>query len=202
MNKKKIKNGSFLMFAGLLLVAAALALVLYNSWDARRAQTASAAVAEQLDAAIAGEQAAQATDGNLLEEMPTEEIDGYSYIGILDLPTLGLHLPVMENWDEQRLKISPCRYAGSYLMDDMVICAHNYAKHFSSVKWIDIGADVYFTTVTGEVYHYQVSNRETLAATAVETMVDQEGEDWDLTLFTCNTGGQTRCAVRCMRVRS
>ena len=25
--------------------------------------------------------------------------------------------------------------------------------------------------------------------------------EWDLTLFTCNTGGQTRCAVRCSRVR-
>ena len=52
--------------------------------------------------------------------MPTKMIDGDEYIGILEIPSLGITLPVMA--------------------------------------------------------------------------------DWDLTLFTCNAGGQTRCAVRCSRI--
>ena len=34
-------------------------------------------------------------------------------------------------------------------------------------------------------------------------MVSKENTElgsWDLTLFTCYVGGQTRCAVRCVRV--
>ena len=200
-DKKKNKKGTLLMYVGLLLIAAALVLVLYNVWDANRAEKASKAIVDKLEAEIPDGQPDQLNYSDFNKEMPTKEIDGYDYIGILDLPTLGLHLPVMASWDYDRLSISPCRYTGSYYLDDMVICAHNYVKHFSPIKWIDIGADVYFTTVEGVVYHYQVSNRETLPATAVEDMIDQTKEDWDLTLFTCNTGGKTRCAVRCSRVR-
>ncbi len=130
--------------------------------------------------------------------MPTVEIDGYLYIGVLEIPKSDLTLPVMYEWDYDRLKISPCRFSGSYFTNDLVICAHNYARHFSPIKWLDIGEDVYFSTVDGNVYHYTVSNRETVQPTDVKQMIDRGEENWDLTLFTCNTGGQTRCAVRCM----
>lgn len=199
--KKRNTKGTLLISVGLLLIAAALVLVLYNAWDAKRAEKASTAIVEKLEAVISDQQSNQLDDSYLNKEMPTKEIDGYLYIGILDIPSLGLHLPVMASWDYDRLSISPCRYTGSYYLDDMVICAHNYIKYFSPIKHIDIGTDVYFTTVEDVVYHYQVSNRETLKPTAVEEMVGQTKEDWDLTLFTCNTGGQTRCAVRCSRVR-
>lgn len=200
-NKKKNAKGTLLICVGLLLIAAALILVVYNVWDAKRAEKASADIAEKLEAVIPDQPSVQTEYADFNKEMPTKEIDGYAYIGILNIPSLGLYLPVMASWDYERLSISPCRYTGSYYLDNMVICAHNYIKHFSPIKWIDIGEDVYFTTVEGVVYHYQVSNRETLQPTAVEEMVEQTKEDWDLTLFTCNTGGQTRCAVRCSRVR-
>ncbi len=132
--------------------------------------------------------------------MPTVELDGSLYIGILEIPSLSLSLPVMENWDYDKLKIAPCRYSGSYYMNDLVICGHNYAKHFASLLHISIGADVYFTNMDGQVIHYVVTNRETVWPTQVDVMIDNTLEGWDLTLFTCYTGGQTRCAVRCTRV--
>ena len=83
--------------------------------------------------------------------------------------------------------------------DDLVLCAHNYrTRHFYPIRWVEMGADVYFTTANGTVYHYVVSNREMLKPTEVEKMLVPG--DWDLTLFTCNTGGTTRCAIRCTRV--
>ena len=136
--------------------------------------------------------------------MPTETVNGYAYIGILDIPSVGVHLPVMHDWDMERLKISACRYTGSYYEDDLVICGHNYAKTFSPIRWTAIGAEVTFTTVDGTVIPYKVSNIETIQPTAVSEMVfnDKNSDSektWDLTLFTCNVGGQTRCAVRCIR---
>ena len=36
--------------------------------------------------------------------------------------------------------------------------------------------------------------------TQIEKMITATDEnDWDLTLFTCTTGGNARCAVRCVR---
>ena len=44
---------------------------------------------------------------------------------------------------------------------------------------------------------------ETLQPTQIEEMVGKaDGDDWDLTLFTCTTGGSARCAVRCTRVET
>ena len=46
-------------------------------------------------------------------EMPVEEIEGNGYIGLLEIPALGLSLPVMSEWSYPNLKLAPCRYSGS-----------------------------------------------------------------------------------------
>ena len=145
--------------------------------------------------------------GTPYRDMPAEDVEEYYYIGFLEIPSIDLSLPVMESWDYNRLRISPCRYSGSYYTDDLVICAHNYYRHFTPVKDdLGMGEDVYFTNVLGESIHYRTVNKETIQPTDIEAMVindrNNDGQDeWDLTLFTCNLGGQTRAAIRCQRVR-
>ena len=216
--KKRKRKGTLLIILGLLLILGGGGLAAYNVWDAYRAGQEAESILEELE-----DDMEQETDGTpsalaappraaftkeTAPAMPLQTIDGYDYIGILEIPDQGIRLPVMNTWDYTRLKVSPCRYSGSYFTDDLVICAHNYASHFSPIKWIGPGTDIYFITVDQVVYHYTVSNRETVQPTAVEEMIQNENNSgffgvnakWDLTLFTCNTGGQTRCAVRCDRV--
>ena len=204
---KKTK-GNLLITLGILLIAAAVGLAGYNLWDASRAQKAAEEITGQLISEIEskvedGKTAAPYIDPNT--PMPVEVIDGYEYIGVLEIPSEGLSLPVMKEWDYTRLKISPCRFTGSYYSDDLVICAHNYMKHLGPLLQIGIGEDIYFTNVDGLSIRYIVTNRETVEPTAVEQMIENTSNsetsllDWDLTLFTCNLGGQTRCAVRCSR---
>ena len=194
------------------MLLGAVGLVAYNFWDANRAKEAAEQISEQLIEKIdenvkSEETAAPAPYMDPNTPMPVELIDGYEYIGILEIPSEELSLPVMAEWDYDRLKISPCRFVGSYYTDDLVICAHNYDLHLGRLLSIDIGVDVYFTNVEGLTIHYIVTNRETVEPTAVEQMIENTGNsetsllDWDLTLFTCNLGGQTRCAVRCSRVK-
>lgn len=187
---------------GVLLVAAAVAFAAYNIWDSWRAGEASDAVVSQLE--VSDDTPANASTWDRDATMPTVTIDGRTYIGVLSVPALGLELPVMSDWSYENLRVSPCRYSGSYFADDLVICGHNYARHFSPLRNVAIGTDVYLTNPEGMRIHYIVSNRETVAPTAIERMVDNDQNstspaDWDMTLFTCNLGGQTRCAVRCLR---
>ena len=112
-------------------------------------------------------------------------------------------LPVMSEWSYPGLKIAPGRYAGSVFTDDLVICGHNYARHFSPVKRLAVGTTVQFVDMDGREWDYTVSKVETLQPTQIEEMVGKaDGDDWDLTLFTCTTGGSARCAVRCTRVET
>ena len=173
-NNRRSVFGNILIILGLLLIAASIGLTVYNLWDAERAAQESNAIADILikeigDDFVDGITVLPYTDANT--PMPTKMIDGYEYIGILEIPSESLTLPVMSKWDYDRLKIAPCRFTGSYYSNDLVICGHNYSKHFSPIKWMDIGEDIYFINVEGLTIHYIVVNRETLQPTDVDLMV-------------------------------
>ena len=132
-----------------------------------------------------------------IPEMPTMEIDGQTYIGYLELPTIGLTLPVMSDWSYPQLRIAPCRYWGSVYDNSMVVMAHNYDRHFGRIATLELGDPVQFVCADGEIFSYVVSGHETLRPRAVEEMLDSAS---DLTLFTCTYGGRTRVTVRLSRV--
>ena len=202
----RTKAGIFCMLLGAALLAAALLLFSGNRSEASEAAAASEAVLPRVEAAIAERTGAAGEDGAeepaalpdpYDPEMTVVEIDGYGYVGYLSIPALGLELPVMAEWDYGRLKIAPCRYTGSTKTDDLVIAAHNYARHFGALQTLQPGDAVWFTDMDGVVTAYEVAAVEVLQPTAVEEMTAGE---YDLTLFTCTYGGRSRVTVRCDRV--
>lgn len=200
------KIGKICMILGALLILGALGLLAYNEWDASRADKASQEALGKLEETL-NETIEEKADSEVIQpeldpeqEMTVTDIDGWGYIGCLSIPSIGLELPVMSEWSYAGLKIAPGRYSGSTYADNMVVCAHNYAKHFSPIKWLALGSEVYFTDMDGQRWSYEVSNVETIQPTDIDKMITASDEDaWDLTLFTCTTGGSARCAVRCVR---
>ncbi len=132
--------------------------------------------------------------------MPTVEVDGHLYVGFLDIPAIKRTLPVMDTWSYPNLKIAPNRFVGTVYAHDMIICAHNYDRHFGLIKTLKEGDEVTFTDVYGDRFTYEVSEVTILQPTDVDEMTDPD--DWDLTLFTCTIGGATRVTVRCVMTGS
>lgn len=189
------KKAKVLIVAGLLLICAALGLAAFNLWSESNAGKASDDVLAQMEGLFPTRSDAvpdYVLDPNMA--MPTFSIDGADYIGIVQIPSLGLQLPVAADWSYPQLRTSPCRYSGSAYLDDLVICGHNYSSHFGSLKYLDAGTEVIFTDADGNVFIYEVCLVETMQPTAVAEMTSGQ---WDLTLFTCTIGGQSRVTVRC-----
>lgn len=199
----KADRGTAWINVGLLLIAAALFLSAYNEVASREARDSAQQVIAQLCETLPTETAAGAEETEapsvpeyLLDadrEMPVQTINGQDYIGVLSIPSLELELPVISQWDYPSLKVAPCRYSGSLYQDNLIICAHNYASHFGKLKNLQLGDTVLFTDMDENVVTFQMVERETLAPTDVEGM---KSGDWDLTLFTCTVGGQTRVTIR------
>ena len=195
------RRGSTCILIGVLLLIGALGLTAYNLWDENRAGVAAAGAAHALRAqtppAVPPEDPEYVIPDYLIDPraaMPTAEVEGYDYIGVLSIPALGLELPVMDSWSYPQLKLSPCRYEGSAYTGDLIIAAHNYQRHFGRLKTLQAGDTVVFTDAAGSVFTYAVSGIEQLLPSQGKEM--REG-DWDLTLFTCTVGGQQRVTVRC-----
>ena len=140
------------------------------------------------------EEAIQSAEDYTMTEVT---IDGHSYIGYLTIPALNLELPIMADWDYDKLQIAPCRYSGTLKGGDLVLMAHNYEKHFGKLSKLSEGDSVIFTDMDGIVTQYEVIARDVLNPTAVEEMT---AGDFDLTLFTCTYGGQSRVTVYCDRI--
>lgn len=186
------KRGKICTGIGWLLLAAALFLAVYNLWSDVKAGKTADTVLEQLMPEIEEE---ESYIPNSEMDMPEKEIDGQKYIGVLQIPALSLELPIISEWSYPNLKIAPCRYTGSAYQNNLVIAAHNYSSHFGRLKNLSPGDEVTFTDVDGNVFRYEVAELETLSPFSIEEMTDS---DWDLTLFTCTVGGQSRVTLRCM----
>ena len=199
------KKGLGMISVGLLLITAALLIVLYNRIDDYLAGQDSKYYEEMLVDRMKDYVPEPEEEGNpFLEdetkEMPTIIMDGNEYIGILIVPEYNLSLPVMKDWDYTKLKTAPCRFTGSYFTNDLVICGHNYPSHFSNMKWIPLGSEIDFLAVDGTVYVYEVANIEIVDGNDMAGMISDPEETWDMTLFTCTTGGRARSAVRCTQI--
>ncbi|MBP3196262.1 MAG: sortase [Butyrivibrio sp.] len=127
-------------------------------------------------------------------DMPVADVDGRSFIGTVEIPSLGLLLPIQSEWATDNAKVSVCRYKGSVYENDLIIAGHNYTEHFGRLNELNSGDEVIVTDMNGKSFYFIVSNIETLGAYDVEEM--EKGE-WDLTLFTCTIGGANRVTVRC-----
>ncbi len=188
------------MALGALLLVGALALTCFNIFDEMRADKQSEQTASILQGIIpgygtlgGGYSAATAT------EMQSVQIDGQDYIGVLDIPSLDLSLPILKNWDYSLLRLAPCCYEGSILDNSMIIAGHNYRRHFGMLSQLQAGDSIVFTDTVGSIYTYKVVGLETLNGNDALKM--EEG-NWDLTLFTCTLDGNNRVTVRCERVIS
>lgn len=197
------KRGIVPIALGVLLLLMALGLTGYNLLEDSRA-SASAEHAFRALRVQTPDPSAEETPDYILPvyqvapeiEMPVTTVEEYDYIGYLEIPALGLDLPVMDSWSYPQLKLSPCRYEGSAYTDDLIIAAHNYQRHFGRLKNLSPGDAVYFTDAEGNRFAYEVAALEQLRPNQGREM---RAGDWDLTLFTCTVGGQQRVTVRCLR---
>lgn len=209
-------KGILFYLIGSLLIFAALGLCCYNLWSDYEASVSANSVVLQLkehsDREVENISIEPFQDSSNTElapilypdyilypemEMPVEIVEGNEYIGILEIPTQTLSLPVMSQWSYDGLKLSPCRYSGSAYSHDLIIVAHNYSSHFGHLKDLSCDDIILFYDADGNMFQYKVIGFETLAASDVEGM---KAGDWDLTLFTCSAGGTNRLAIRCILV--
>lgn len=200
------KKGLILITLGILLLLGAVGLAGYNIWDENRAAESVENILRQMDTLIPKPGEVELPEGMIPDyllapkmEMPTVEVEENKYIGYITIPAIGIDLPVMGEWSYPNLKIAPCRYAGSAYMDDLVICAHNYAHHFGGLSQLSIGDRVEFTDVDGNLFEYSVAEKEQLNPDEAARMLSG---GWDLSLFTCTLGGQYRVTIRCERVET
>lgn len=105
------KAGIAIMAAGAVLIISALLLFVHNRQEdaqaGRRPRACSRASRRSSRRRLSGSRrrvpGVSPSPAPVDPTMPTVTIDGYDYIGYVEVPVLGLKLPVMAEWDYDRL---------------------------------------------------------------------------------------------------
>lgn len=197
--KIKTKVGKVVILLGVIFVLYSTVLFVQNQLDEKNARTYSADVVtqitEQMTQQIDSEMEADSQVGeqeenieNLMQGVETITIDGNQYMGVLEIPSLDLILPVQDEWSYEKLRNTPCVYQE----EPLIIAAHNYDAHFGRIKNLVIGDSVIFTDTNNAVQYYEVIEIEMLDETDVW---DMKNTEYELTLFTCNYNDNTQRVV-------
>ena len=68
------------------------------------------------------------------EKKTAINIKGYNYIGVIYIPSLdNLAIPVLENYTQENLKVSICKYSGGIEEGNFTIAGHNYKTSFGKL---------------------------------------------------------------------
>lgn len=195
MRINEFKNKYFVI--GYIFFFLAVLLIFYNIYEDYSAREKSSEVIDEIE----NKTNRYLDDADVYRNlngipMPAVKIGKYNYIGELSIEKLNTRLPVMEEWDYDRLKISPCKYRGSIYDKNMVIAGHNYKSHFGKLYTLNKGDRVEFLDVNKNIFNFEVINIEKLDPTNIELFINNENAEWDLTLFTCTLSGKERTVIR------
>ena len=182
-------------FTGIFCLVLALIISVNNLIDDRISINSQNKLIEAYDNQIVDESLLEVPDYVLNPDMdmPEVDVDGLSCIGILEVSSLDLRLPILGDWSDELLKKAPCRYSGSVYTNNMVIAGHNSRAQFNKLNKLKEGDLIVFTDVVGNVFEYYVSAIEVLDGDDVDGMLN----GWPLTLFMCTYDNLSRYTIRC-----
>lgn len=197
-NRKKKKSGKkpkvFLTLVGVLIIFSSGGVMGYNIWDSSRADN----IAEQTTLTLYEQienYEEHYEEADIANAPQLIKMDNELYVGILRIPSLAVELPINNEWNDERLKASPCRYTGD-ITGSMIVCAHNYKTHFGEISTLSQGDKLVITDATGNEHWYTVELITTIKGTDIDAMVNNP---YDLTLFTCTLDRMNRITVRCAK---
>ncbi len=159
---------------------------------------AASGILSEVQSPESGDETAQTSESAAsTQSMLVRMIAGQDYIGIVEIPALSLELPIINELDDAKLKIAPCRFMGSAYLGDFIISGHSYKNHFRYIRKLVPGDQIIFTDMGGTRFVYEVTSYEVIGGEDVERMLSGE---WDMTLFTCTYNSTSRHTVRCRLV--
>lgn len=189
-----MRNKIFILI-GLLLIIVAFCLTINNIKNNEKAEKESEKIVKEITEKISQKMTENNNEENT-SKSTNIKIGDEEYIGLIKIEKIDLILPIIDNWDYNKLSKAPCRYSGS-IDNKLIICAHNYPSQFGELKKLEEGDIITITDINGINHNYKVGKKENIYYKNIEEM---KNTDWDLSLFTCTVGGKARLTIRCQKI--
>lgn len=134
-----------------------------------------------------------------------EHQDGYNIIAKLEIPKINLKTNVLEEYSDNSLLISVCKFWGCEPNDlgNFCIAGHNYYKRknmFYHIKELDNGDKIFLTDNACRTIEYEVYNVSKVSPYDVECLSQETNGKREITLITCTSDSKKRIIVKAREI--
>ena len=182
-----MKKAKFFYIAGVVLIAASIALLITDKKQTTAMQTQTKQVVSQLQNIIPSRSAAIAGQYTVAD-MPVYEIDGVDYCALLEIASVSARLPIADSWNNA--DTATARFDGSIYDDSMIIGGQN----LGFVTQLDIGDKVTVVDMLGGEFNYTVDKIERANDVDMEKLSSTEHQ---LDIFAYIAKEKKYVVVRC-----
>lgn len=199
--KSKIKNNlKIQLYFSVLLIAFIIGTFIYKSINISKQEKYSKQILENYNIIrIYSNLSYSNTENNtsIIENNATSEKE--NILGTINIPKLNIQYPVFPNFDNELLKISPCRFFGPNLGENGNICiaGHNYDnnKFFSNISSLNINDEILLTNNLNKVSCYYVKKIYEVKPDDLSPIYSYDDNKKQLTLVTCNNKNNNRIII-------
>lgn len=178
---------------GCLLILGSMGILLFSQFRAKKAQEDAAKITEKI-CAILPPRSVGVMDTYTCTEMPVLQIDGRDFVGLVEIPTFGVTLPIYNAWDAAKTTDYPCRFCGTVYDGSLVIGGADQQGQFDFLDRIELGNVIKVVDMTGGEYEYTVTRVDRSKTAEADILID---DSCDLTLFVRDTYSLDYLIVRC-----
>ena len=182
-----------LRLLGLALILTAVGILAVQQIQNIMARKANGQLAEMITA-----QLPERTTGSPADysdaQMPVLQVDGADYVCLMEVPELGVLLPVRNDWDTKDLAHGPCRFWGSIYDGSFVLGGSYLEGQFDFCSRLDVGQRIVIRDMLGAEFRCSVSRIDRSGSAEFEDLSDEE---YPLTLFVREKYESRYIVVRC-----
>ena len=121
-------------------------------------------------------------------------------IGSIEIPKINIKYPIISNTTDELLKISPCRFYGSYpnQIGNLCIAAHNYDdnRFFSNLYKLDMGDTIKIHDLNNVIINYYVYDKFEIKSNNTDCTSQNTKGKREITLVTCNNINKNRIVIK------
>ena len=121
-------------------------------------------------------------------------------IGIIEIAKINVNYPIFSNYNDELLKISPCRFYGPLpgKNGNLCIAGHNYDndKFFSKISTLNKNDEIIIYNSSNKKFSYYVSDVYEVNPNDLSPVYSYDTNSKWLTLITCNNFNNNRIVVK------
>lgn len=129
-----------------------------------------------------------------------ENMENSHIIGIIEIPKINIYYPVFSMYDDELLKISPCKFYGSQpgKSGNLCIAGHNYdnGKFFSKIANLSANDEIIIYNNSNKKFSYFVFQIYEVKSNDLSPIYNYNKNLKQLTLITCNNLNNNRIVVK------